>query len=640
MRNFIIAAAAALTACVSAAYAVPPIEAYGELPEIRELDISPDGSRFAFFRRQGDKEILVVFEAGQPIATLDVTDVKPRSVWFQTNDYLFVVASQTTKQWGGYENGQVFVFDVKTKKAEPLAGKERSFRFYRDGAGEYIFQTDKPNEVFFSAWVGEKGDYPTNELLRANLDTGRASRVIKGSTNTTDWIVTPDGVVLAREDFDDRGNVYQLYTRRNGSWKLLHEEKADLQPMSLVGYMPDMSGLIVHVSSDDQGVDQYKIVSFDGEISNFRYQGREANPNFIMTDKFRKMIGIGTSGLRTKYEYLDPQLTETMNAIKAQYPNDEVWITDRTDDWSQLVVSIEGGATAPAYFLVNRLTGGFGKLAPQYLRINDADIAPVALIEYAARDGLKIPAVLTHPKGAGAGSMLPLVVIPHGGPVAYDSLGFDYWAQFFASRGYVVLQPNFRGSAGFGASFRRAGYGEWGAKMQDDVTDGVNYLIEKGWADPDRACIIGGSYGGYAALAGGAFTPDLYKCVVAIAPVTDIPSFLEHRARTTGRYSSTSDYWRMVIGDRWDDREKLEAISPARRANKFKAPVLLIHGTDDTVVPYSQSAKMEEELRSFAKNVKLVKLKAEDHWLSSSPTRLQTFIEMDRFVNEHIGPAN
>ncbi|MEQ8936544.1 MAG: prolyl oligopeptidase family serine peptidase, partial [Amphiplicatus sp.] len=425
-----------------------------------------------------------------------------------------------------------------------------------------------------------------------------------------------------------------------GNWKLLYEEQADLQPMSMVGYMPDMSGLIVHVRSDDEGVDEYKLISFDGNISAFDFEAPGSGSKFIITDQSRKMIGSGTTGLRRTRKYHDAQLTEVMNSIAARFPNDAVGLVDWTDDWNQLVVSIEGGATAPAYFLADRTSGAFGKLAPQYLRISDSDVASVDLIEYAARDGLKIPTVLTRPRGSAKGSKLPLIVIPHGGPVAYDSLGFDYWAQFFASRGYLVLQPNFRGSAGFGADFRRAGYGEWGAKMQDDITDGVNHLIDAGWADPDRVCIVGGSYGGYAALAGGAFTPDLYKCVVAIAPVSDIPTMLEHESRVTGRYSGTSDYWKMVIGDRSSDRAKLEAISPARNARNFKAPVLLIHGTDDTVVPYNQSARMEDALRSSGKNVKLVQLKAEDHWLSSSATRLQTFKEMDAFVTEHIGPAN
>ncbi len=642
MRHFSIAAIAAFAACFAtpAAYAVPPIEAYGETPEIRSLDISPDGSRFAFFRRQDDKEILVVFEGGQPVATLDVTKVKPREVWFQTNDHLFVVASQTTKRWGGYENGQVFVFNVKTQKAEPLGSKVRAFRFYNDGMGAIIAPTDKPDEVFVNAWVGDRGDYPTNDLLRTNLETGWAEIVAKGSPNTIDWLVTSDGVVLAREDFDDKSNLYRLYTRRDGSWKVLYEENTNLPSMSLIGYLADMSGLIVHMEAGSSGVDRYDRVSFDGTIAPFDFSTPGAGTGFIIWDKHRKMIGSGATGLRTTRKYDDAQLTQAMNSIAARFPHDQISLVDWTNDWNQLLIAIEGGATAPAYYLANRLTGAFGKLAPQYLRINDQDIAPVTLTEYASRDGLMIPTVLTHPKGAGAGSNLPLIVMPHGGPEAYDSLGFDYFAQYFASRGYVVLQPNFRGSEGFGGSFRRAGHGEWGAKMQDDITDGVNHLIETGWADPERVCIVGGSYGGYAALAGGAFTPDLYKCVVAIAPVADIPTMLEHEARVTGKYSSTSEYWKRVIGDRSSDSAKLEAISPARRAKAFKAPVLLIHGADDTVVPYNQSARMEDALRAAGKSVTLVKLKAEDHWLSSSETRLQALRETDRFVNQHIGPAN
>ena len=157
----------------------------------------------------------------------------------------------------------------------------------------------------------------------------------------------------------------------------------------------------------------------------------------------------------------------------------------------------------------------------------------VQTIEYSSRDGLKIPAIITWPPGVDGGTAkkLPLVVMPHGGPERYDRVGFDWMAQFFANEGYAVLQPNFRGSTGFGVEFRDAGRGQWGLKMQDDVTDGVNAMIKTGWTDPDRVCIVGWSYGGYAALAGGAFTPELYRCVIAGGAVTDLPQMLNHERR-------------------------------------------------------------------------------------------------------------
>jgi dipeptidyl aminopeptidase/acylaminoacyl peptidase len=235
--------------------------------------------------------------------------------------------------------------------------------------------------------------------------------------------------------------------------------------------------------------------------------------------------------------------------------------------------------------------------------------------------------------------MLPLIVMPHGGPETYDSVSFDYLAQFFASRGYLVLQPNFRGSDGFGDGHRKAGHGEWGGKMQDDITDGVNLLVKYKWADPNKVCIIGGSYGGYAALAGGAYTPDLYKCVAAIAPVADLASMLAAEKREHGRNSWVYGYWSNLIGDRSKDRARIDAVSPVNAAANFKAPVLLIHGSEDDTVPFNQSVKMEEALKRAGKTVKLVKLKGEDHFLSSSQMRLQALRELDAFVAAAIGPG-
>jgi dipeptidyl aminopeptidase/acylaminoacyl peptidase len=327
-----------------------------------------------------------------------------------------------------------------------------------------------------------------------------------------------------------------------------------------------------------------------------------------------------------------------MKAVNNLFPADSVFLVDMSEDLSTWLLKIEGGATAPSYWRFDRKNLQLTKLYESYARISDTDIAPVTAIEYKATDGKIIPSIITHPRGAQLGAApLGLIVMPHGGPEAYDAVSFDWMAQYFASRGYLVFQPNFRGSEGFGASHRDAGRGEWGGKMQDDITDGVNVLIRNRWADPDRVCIIGGSYGGYAALAGGAFSPDLYKCVAAIAPVADLPKFLSYVRDKYGRDDWVNEYWARVIGDRKDDAEKLDAISPVNSAAAFKAPVLLIHGNDDVVVPFDQSNRMEAALKRAGKEVQLVKLKNEDHWLSSSETRLQTLRELDRFVAETIG---
>ena len=209
-------------------------------------------------------------------------------------------------------------------------------------------------------------------------------------------------------------------------------------------------------------------------------------------------------------------------------------------------------------------------------------------------------------------------------------------SQYFANRGYLVLQPNFRGSTGFGRECQDAGRGEWGGKMQDDITDGINALVTAGYIDPDRICIAGASYGGYAALAGATFTPDLYQCVVAIAPVSDLNLMLSDEKRERGNNHWVVSYWEGVMAEGEARKAKLRAISPYHFADRVSAPVLLLHGDDDTIVPISQSNRMKSALERADKDVTLIKLKGEDHWLSVADTRLQTLQAMDAFISEHL----
>jgi dipeptidyl aminopeptidase/acylaminoacyl peptidase len=206
--------------------------------------------------------------------------------------------------------------------------------------------------------------------------------------------------------------------------------------------------------------------------------------------------------------------------------------------------------------------------------------------------------------------------------MAQDMPGFDWWAQAMASRGYAVLQPQFRGSDGLGWKHATAGFGEWGRKMQTDLSDGVRYLAAQGTIDPKRVCIIGASYGGYAALAGPTLDRGVYRCAVSVAGVSDPESMLNwERHRESSSDNATMRFWTRFMGVKSYDDPKLRDISPLRHAADADVPILLIHGSDDTVVPISQSEDMESALRDAGKPVKFVRLKSEDHWLSRAETR-------------------
>jgi dipeptidyl aminopeptidase/acylaminoacyl peptidase len=261
----------------------------------------------------------------------------------------------------------------------------------------------------------------------------------------------------------------------------------------------------------------------------------------------------------------------------------------------------------------------------------------VRRITYAAADGMQIPAYLTLPRAAAARN-LALIVLTHGGPAARDTADFDWWAQALADQNYAVLRPNYRGSD-LDRRFLAAGFGEWGRKMQTDLSDGVRYLAKEGIVDPARVCIVGASYGGYAALAGVTLDPGVYRCAIAVAGISDLKRWLDWvNTKNLQSHNVSQRYWDRFMGVSGPGDPLLDAISPIKHLAAVNVPVLLIHGRDDTVVPFEQSSVMFDALRREKKDVELVTLQHEDHWLSRSETRLQMLQASVAFLRAHNPP--
>ncbi len=260
-------------------------------------------------------------------------------------------------------------------------------------------------------------------------------------------------------------------------------------------------------------------------------------------------------------------------------------------------------------------------------------LARSALSPIKSADGLDLEGILTLPVGKGSKN-LPIIMFPHGGPTAHDEPRFDWWAQALASRGYAVFQPNFRGSTNKDAAFIEAGHGEWGRKMQSDISDGLSYLAAQGIVDPKRACIVGASYGGYAALAGVTLQKGLYRCAISVAGVSDLQMMVSTDIRESGSNPVLIRNLRAEIGK----GRELRDVSPRRFAAQADAPILLIHGKDDVVVPYRQSTVMADALKDAGKPHELVTLDGEDHWLSKSATRQRMLEAVVTFVEKHNPP--
>jgi dipeptidyl aminopeptidase/acylaminoacyl peptidase len=301
------------------------------------------------------------------------------------------------------------------------------------------------------------------------------------------------------------------------------------------------------------------------------------------------------------------------------------------------IVWSSGPAHAPVYYEYNLARNTLGAIAETYPDITDKILVEPQTISFKARDGTTIPGYLSLPRDR-PGKVLPTIVFPHGGPWARDVKDFDPWTQYFTNRGWAVLQINFRGSAGFGEEFSRAGFQQWGLQMQDDITDGVQWLIHEGIADAKKVCIVGASYGGYAALMGLVKTPELYRCGVSFAPVTDLLQVLEddpdrrfahHRLRRA-RLEKRIGHW-------WSDRTRLKETSPSRLGDRIHTPLLLVHGKEDRIVGVEHSRKMASALRDAGfKDFEYLELPLADHDLSRQGDRTAFFSAMEVFLKRHL----
>jgi dienelactone hydrolase len=499
-----------------------------------------------------------------------------------------------------------------------------------------------PDHVLLSAY-GLEG----LTLWRANVKTGVVAKVEDAGWDTTSWVTDVNGTAVMRSEGLPRNSGYRFFRRGPGQrqWvKFLEVKKADVGNDNEFGVFtaaPEPGK--VFVSARLPGNDRAAMFAFDtatGEYGAPLLSHPIADITTAMIDDTSHTLLAACAVVhRMECAASDPVISRHLRSIDQFFGRVAVVsVLQMSADQKTWLLAVEEPATPVAYFFYRRDQARIEPIAATRASLAGAQLATTKVVSYTARDGTALWGFLTGGAEAGARPK-PLVVMPHGGPESRDIPGFDEWAQFLASRGYAVFQPNFRGGGGFGRAFAEAGYRQWGKRMQDDVTDGLKHLVDTAAADPARVCIFGWSYGGYAALAGGALTPDLYKCVISGAGPSDLLRMLEFEREEEGRGSGTYAYWKRAIGDPGADREAIIAASPRRLAQNFKAPVLLLHGVEDDVVPVEQSRMMRSALESAAKQVRLVEFEEEGHGLVKVASTVTLYTELETFLAQHL-PAN
>ncbi|HET7204405.1 MAG TPA: alpha/beta fold hydrolase [Steroidobacteraceae bacterium] len=662
----------ALAAPDAGAQAPPPAEAFVYGSDLDSVTLSPDGKYVAMERGTTSGNKIVLFELGQsqPRRVLSVNGNDTlRSLWWADTDTVVAdltttvrvtdnrtivsgsaVAGDTAKPTRLFIIYRSMAVDLQGGPPKPLPA-DNVLRGYTLALGA---RKSKPETIVVQTHdysvVDAAVNYNTrlrddrresgyaSTLLEVDARTGKSRTVERGTPYTSDWLLDADGVAVGRSEWRADREEYTVLARDGRSWHSVMQLKGREYP-SLAGLTADGKSVVVAAENGGENVKLWAM-PLDGSAAPQVLQevpGVDID-SVLLQRSSPTVLGYRSGGLLPTKVWLDKQLASQQRSLDAAFPGRTVDVHDRSIDGKRVLVRVGSPSHPNSYYVVDFDTGRADLMGETYPGLSGTKLAEVRTITYLARDGAKIPAYLFIPPGAKAED-LPTVVMPHGGPEARDSsYRFDWFAQFLATRGYAVLQPQFRGSTGFGRAHRLAGYGEWGGRMQDDVTAGVRHLIATGIAHPDKICIVGASYGGYAALAGAAFTSDLYACAASINGVSDLPQMLGDLNRVGGEQSDEISYWKSHIGVATDPR--VAARSPARSAANVRAPVLLLHGEYDVVVPRTQSDLMAANLRSYGKPVEYHTLSGEDHWLSSPATRLEMLERLETFLAGHLGGAD
>ena len=629
-------------ACGAAA-GTPDVAAFGSLPMVSQPHLSPDGTHLAVIQSFNGRPAAVIYATDAPKGTQPkVVSNSKDTIWsiaWAKNDRLLITVNGSNVQGSSRATQWYRTLSVDADGDNPAMMFANSVWRDVNTSTSVVsdLDLDDPTHVYMPLWIATEYNVQ-NQLYRVDVRTGAQERLMNGTPNTASWIMDGQGHVVGRLERFEHPLTDQLSVLDGDAWKSVGRYDATGgRGAAIAGLSEDGKSFVRRVRDGKTGIAGLASLDRAGGPEKDLYFPNGYDVDDALTDEWTgRVIGARYVADREEYVYFDTATENLQRGLEAAFPGTSVHAVSWNSAKDRLIVEVDGPRQPPAFYFLDRTTHAATRIASSYPDLNEDDLGEMKPYPYKARDGLDIPAYLTLPPGK-LPKNLPTVILPHGGPVARDQLGFDWMAAFFANRGYAVLQPNFRGSFGYGAKFQEAGYGEWGLKMQDDVTDGVKKLVADGIADPKRICIVGASYGGYAALAGAASTPDLYACAVGFAGVYDLRAFLRGRAKDSGGDSWLMSTWSRFIGSRFDDADKLDAASPALAAAKIACPVLLMHGSGDTTVPIEQSEEMRNALVHAGRKVDYVRFDGETHYLQLADSRIRFLSETEKFLKKSIG---
>jgi dipeptidyl aminopeptidase/acylaminoacyl peptidase len=601
-----------------------PMRDFFRHPDRAYYRISGDGKTLSFMQPWERRMNIFVQRVGSGEEPVRVTAEKDRDI----PDYFWKGPDRIvyTKDFGGDENDHIVVVDRRggePKDVTPYPGVKATII---DPLVEF------PDRMLVGLNQRVKEVFDAYEL---DLTTGKLVLVAQNPGNITRWGADHTGRIRYAVATDGVNQTYLYRASPDAPFKPVRTTtfRDQFEPQF---FTADNRKLYV---ASNLGRDKVAIVLVDPATAKEErvvYARDDVDVEGVVWSRARKRAAYANyQTWKPARHYLDPEAARVFGRLERKLSGYEVIVQSITDDETRMIVAATNDRTQGTRYLYDKRTDRLTKLGDVQPWLPEAKMASVKPIRYRARDGLMINGYLTLPNNV-TPRHVPVVVNPHGGPWARDGWGFNPEVQFLANRGYAVLQVNYRGSTGYGRTFWEAAFKQWGRAMQDDITDGVEWLVKEGIADPKRVCIYGGSYGGYATLAGLTYTPDLYACGIDYVGVSNLFTFLK----------TIPPYWKpylemmyQMVGDPEKDKELLTAASPALNADRIKAPLLIAQGANDPRVNKDESDQMVAALSARGIDVPYMVKDNEGHGFRNEENQFAFYEAMEKFLDKYIGKS-
>ena len=621
-----------------------PTADFAARAEMADLKLSPDGTHIVARAMVAGAEKVVVFDLegkDKPFVLAETKDIDTN--WYRwAGNSMILIGLGKTVPWEGDEAyaTRLIAYDLTTHKSKLIGQTDEGLM------GDDVLWVDPEGKHILLSYQKSIYDYPS--VSNIELTTNKSTQVVSAHDDIWDWSADDDGVVRYGFGHTDNHHWIALYrktaTDRFQTIAKGHDDKdtsADFDVIRIVTGSDDGFIFDTDEKTGLKAIFKFNFATHKRGDLVFEAPANDIEGAYTTTDG-KAMDSAWYTDSLPRVHWWDKDMAafqaDLDKAVNTGHPEGErmAWIKSESRNHAIRVVWVGAANDPGSYYIYQDATGKMERLARVYARLHPEQLARPAYVHYTARDGLSIPAYLTLPVGR-APKHLPLIIMPHGGPFdVRDAGGYDDDVQFLANRGYAVLQPEYRGSGSYGTAYRDKGKGQWGRAMQDDIDDGMDWLVKQGIADPARTCLVGISYGGYAAMGGATRNPERYRCAVSLAGVSDIARQVKYSNHFDDDRKSRDDWQQTVQGDKTFD---LKTVSPLYTVDRLKVPVLVLHGEKDQRVLPKQSRLYVDALKAAGKTYEYVSIPDDGHGYTTTAAAQIWYDKLDAFLAKY-NPAD